>query len=106
MPLVIDVENPEILGGLLATMAKQAFRMSGTEMPEDDIVTLINDFLLDYTHEPIEDFVTTIINIRKGKYKVYGKVTSDLFRKAWEDTMNRRIDDRDRINANHKDDCK
>ncbi len=71
LPLVIDVKNPEILGGMLATMSKQAFRMAGTEMADDDIVTLIEDFLSDYTHEPIEDFVSTIINIRKGKYKVY-----------------------------------
>ena len=38
LPLVIDVQNPDVLATGISIIAKQSFRMAGTEMIEEDIV--------------------------------------------------------------------
>lgn len=77
--LIKNCEDPEALRKILSEGFFQAFALYTNEVNKDGVSTMVKDMIEEYQFEPVAVLVETLKDIRKGKRKIFGRVTpSDL----------------------------
>lgn len=95
-------ENPDALRKVLSEGLYGAICLFSADTNVDTVKAMIADVIEDYKHDDVSVIIDTIADIRKGKRKIYGKVTPFDLREMITEKLEKIAIDRESKHSDNK----